>query len=127
MRDGAIPLREIPDMLVNDHTSVSGSNSLVGDDETCSTQTTINSVPRTHQEELRCIIDVVRHGDRTPKQKIKVKMSEPLVLKYFHKHSANCKKNLKIKDKRHMTEFLETVGLMITGKEHTIKEQTKKI
>ena len=29
------------------------------------------SAAHTHQEELRCIIIIIRHGDRTPKQKLK--------------------------------------------------------
>lgn len=36
-----------------------------------------------HQEELRCVVAIIRHGDRTPKQKLKVNMSEPHILKFF--------------------------------------------
>ena len=71
----------------------------------------------THQEELRCVIAIVRHGDRTPKQKLKSNMSEPLVLEYFHKHSENCKKDLKVKAKKPMEEFVKTVKQMIAQKE----------
>ena len=28
-------------------------------------------------EELRCVLAIIRHGDRTPKQKIKVKVCKP--------------------------------------------------
>jgi flagellar biosynthesis/type III secretory pathway ATPase len=34
---------------------------------------------------LRCVV-LVRHGDRTPKQKLKVSMTELQILKYFHDH-----------------------------------------
>ena len=41
----------------------------------------------THQEELRCVIAIVRHGDRTPKQKLKGDIKGKRFLKYFHDHS----------------------------------------
>ena len=72
---------------------------------------------RTHHEELLCVQVVVRHGDRTPKQKLKVKMSEPQLLKFFHDHADNFKKELKVKDKIPMTRFLETIRDMITKKQ----------
>ncbi len=28
------------------------------------------------EEELRCVLAVIRHGDRTPKQKMKMKVSQ---------------------------------------------------
>ena len=31
---------------------------------------------RGHHEELRCVLAVVRHGDRTPKQKMKMKVTQ---------------------------------------------------
>ncbi len=33
-------------------------------------------VCRDHMEELRCVLAVVRHGDRTPKQKMKMKITQ---------------------------------------------------
>ena len=83
-----------------------------------------------HQEELRCVIAIIRHGDRTPKQKLKVKMGEPLILEYFHKHTDDPKKDLKIKDKQPMTEFLNTVKTMLGRLEveakKTVEEENKK-
>ena len=79
----------------------------------------------THQEELRCVISIVRHGDRTPKQKLKVHTSEPHVLEYFHTHCKHPKKDLKVKDKTPMTEFLETVRSIITEHEMKQKNSTK--
>ena len=119
LEEGANPIREIPDRLYN--RTMSATSSMDGDDDTQTTNTltaVANKVAtnNTHQEELRCVIAVVRHGDRTPKQKLKVNMSEPLLLDYFHKHSTNAKKDLKIKDKKPMTEFLETVLAMIAQK-----------
>ncbi len=37
-------------------------------------------------EELRCVLAVVRHGDRTPKQKLKFKATQPALLALFDKH-----------------------------------------
>ena len=31
---------------------------------------------RGHYEELRCVLAVIRHGDRTPKQKMKMKVTQ---------------------------------------------------
>jgi len=71
--------------------------------------------------ELRCVIAIIRHGDRTPKQKMKVNMTEPHLLAYFHEHCDNPKKDLKIKAKKPMREFLELVKLMIREKEEARK------
>lgn len=34
-------------------------------------------------EELRCVVGIFRHGDRTPKQKLKMITTEPLFLQFF--------------------------------------------
>lgn len=113
--EGAKRVRDLPDMLIGKSSvPASASSSVAGDEEPLAT--------KTHQEELLCVIAIVRHGDRTPKQKLKVDLSEPLILKYFHKHSTNCKKDLKIKDKKPMTEFLHTVREIIKGRKNYDKE-----
>ena len=48
----------------------------------------------TNQEELRCVIAVIRHGDRTPKQKLKMDVAFPQFLD-FHKKLA-VRKNIKV-------------------------------
>lgn len=55
------------------------------------------------------MIAIVRHGDRTPKQKLKVNMTCPQILKFFHKHVKDCQKDLKVKAKAGLTEFLLTI------------------
>jgi len=112
LAEGAAPVRQIPDMLMDDGTSSIVSTKT--DDETTNSK---SKVTQTHQEELRCVITVVRHGDRTPKQKLKLKMSEPLLLQYFHDHADNVRKELKVKDKIPMTQFLATVLEMIAQKQ----------
>ena len=55
---------------------------------------------KTHQEELRCVIAVIRHGDRTPKQKLKLKVDQQLFLDFYKKHSKGRNKDLKLKAKQ---------------------------
>ncbi len=119
LEEGAKRVREMPDMLMNNPASISAHSSVNGDDDMNSTAVSQSNLVTngTHQEELRCVIAVVRHGDRTPKQKLKVNLSEPLLLKYFHKYNTNCKKDLKIKDKKAMIEFLDTILVIIAEKE----------
>lgn len=47
--------------------------------------------------ELRCVLAVVRHGDRTPKQKIKVKVMNDLFMDLFHKYCDSKGKQAKLK------------------------------
>ncbi len=58
LAEGAAPVRQIPDMLMDDATT-SSIVSTKGDDETTNSK---SKVTQTHQEELRCVITVVRHG-----------------------------------------------------------------
>ncbi|KAG5411261.1 hypothetical protein IGI04_007580, partial [Brassica rapa subsp. trilocularis] len=40
-----------------------------------------------HSEELRCVIAVIRHGDRTPKQKVKLNVTEEKLLNLMLKYN----------------------------------------
>jgi inositol hexakisphosphate/diphosphoinositol-pentakisphosphate kinase len=119
LEDGAVPVREIPDTLTSEPASMCASSSSSQVDDIEPTTRSSSSGQSLHQEELRCVIAVVRHGDRTPKQKLKVNTSEPRILDYFHMHSNNCRKDLKVKAKAPMIEFLETVKNMIVEKAAT--------
>lgn len=74
------------------------------------------SGPVAHQEELRCVIAVIRHGDRTPKQKLKLKVDHPLFLEYYMSTANGSKKDLKIKAKQPLLKFLEAIKIIITEK-----------
>ena len=51
-----------------------------------------------HQsEELRCVIAVFRHGDRTPKQKLKIVTTNERFLAFFSGTGANTRKEVKLK------------------------------
>ncbi len=41
-----------------------------------------------HPEELRCVIAIIRHGDRTPKQKMKMVVTYPHILAYYERHTS---------------------------------------
>ena len=110
--EGALPVREFPNELTSEPASISNDkismNKLAMNPRSGKTRSGSLSFG-THQEELRCVLAIIRHGDRTPKQKLKLTMNEPHILSYFHEHSNDCKKDLKVKDKAPMTEFLLTV------------------
>lgn len=54
-------------------------------------------------EELRCVCAVARHGDRTPKQKLKLSITQPGLLDLFHKY-AEKKKQAKLKSAPQLQE-----------------------
>jgi inositol hexakisphosphate/diphosphoinositol-pentakisphosphate kinase len=108
--DGALPVREFPNNLTSEPASlVQSSNSSAVEELDPPRRKRSSSIQQSHQEELRCVIAIIRHGDRTPKQKLKVNMSQPLILDYFHKQSEDCTKDLKVKGKAPLTAFLATV------------------
>ena len=57
---------------------------------------------------------IVRTGDRTPKQKMKFKVSEPRYLDYFHTFAKGPYKDLKVKSKSALVRFLEITRDIIT-------------
>ena len=108
--DGALPVREIPHDLISEPASLENSMHSPSSPRR-------DSLPDgTHQEELRCVLAVVRHGDRTPKQKIKLNMTEPLILQYFDRHSSDPCRELKVKAKALMVDFLDTVRTILAQK-----------
>ncbi len=117
------PVRNIPDQLATEPASSasivpSGSSSLADlDDMSLGKENGIATVPTTHQEELRCVITIIRHGDRTPKQKLKGDINGEHFLQYFHNHTKKVKKDLKVKAKKDMVQFLETVKACISDME----------
>jgi inositol hexakisphosphate/diphosphoinositol-pentakisphosphate kinase len=123
LQDGALPVREISNTLISEPASLCPSS--VSSQEDCTSKEKDSAMRRSssmvsvgiHQEELRCVIAVVRHGDRTPKQKLKVNMTEPQIIKYFHDHCEHPIKDLKVKAKAPMTEFLETVKAILNEME----------
>lgn len=64
-------------------------------------------------EELLCVISVIRHADRTPKQKMKVKLADERFLDFFHEHAPSPVDNVKLKSKKSLIRFLELTKSII--------------
>ncbi|KAF0697268.1 Aste57867_12040 [Aphanomyces stellatus] len=71
------------------------------------------------EEELRCVLAVIRHGDRTPKQKMKMLVSHPRFLAFYEDRvGRGKKKDLKIKTIKDLEELLAVSKDMIEIHEH---------
>jgi hypothetical protein len=126
LMEGALPVRDFPNQLTSQPASLAQSETGSVDGEKDDSPTPLRTPGRyeSHQEELRCVIAVVRHGDRTPKQKLKVTMTERHILEYFHAHSKSCEKDLKVKAKAPLTEFLQTVKQTLSEMKGTKHDNT---
>ncbi|XP_072321898.1 inositol hexakisphosphate and diphosphoinositol-pentakisphosphate kinase 2 isoform X7 [Eucyclogobius newberryi] len=57
--------------------------------------------------ELRCVIAVIRHGDRTPKQKMKMEVRNPMFFELFDKYGGDKTGKLKLKKPKQLQEVLD--------------------
>ncbi|KAF5892526.1 inositol hexakisphosphate and diphosphoinositol-pentakisphosphate kinase 1-like isoform X1, partial [Clarias magur] len=57
--------------------------------------------------ELRCVIAVIRHGDRTPKQKMKMEVRNALFFDLFEKYGGYRTGKLKLKKPKQLQEVLD--------------------
>ncbi len=58
------------------------------------------SIASRPEGELRCVLAVIRHGDRTPKQKMKMKVTQEPLLALLHKYLDSKGKQAKLKVRR---------------------------
>ncbi|XP_037835672.1 inositol hexakisphosphate and diphosphoinositol-pentakisphosphate kinase 2 isoform X10 [Kryptolebias marmoratus] len=57
--------------------------------------------------ELRCVIAVIRHGDRTPKQKMKMEVRNPMFFDLFEKYEGFKTGKIKLKKPKQLQEVLD--------------------
>ncbi|XP_072236011.1 inositol hexakisphosphate and diphosphoinositol-pentakisphosphate kinase 2 isoform X2 [Leuresthes tenuis] len=63
--------------------------------------------------ELRCVIAVIRHGDRTPKQKMKMEVRNPMFFDLFEKYGGYKTGKLKLKKPKQLQEVLDITRLLL--------------
>ncbi|XP_060899604.1 inositol hexakisphosphate and diphosphoinositol-pentakisphosphate kinase 1 isoform X13 [Labrus mixtus] len=81
--------------------------------------------------ELRCVIAVIRHGDRTPKQKMKMEVRNPMFFDLFEKYGGYKTGKLKLKKPKQLQEVLDiTRQLLVELGQHNdceIEEKKSKL
>ncbi|XP_049754223.1 inositol hexakisphosphate and diphosphoinositol-pentakisphosphate kinase 1 isoform X7 [Elephas maximus indicus] len=81
--------------------------------------------------ELRCVIAIIRHGDRTPKQKMKMEVTHPRFFTIFEKHGGYKTGKLKLKRPEQLQEVLDITRLLLAELEKEpageIEEKTGKL
>ncbi|XP_053371655.1 inositol hexakisphosphate and diphosphoinositol-pentakisphosphate kinase 2 isoform X2 [Clarias gariepinus] len=63
--------------------------------------------------ELRCVIAVIRHGDRTPKQKMKMEVRHQRFFDLFEKYDGYKSGKLKLKKPKQLQEVLDTARQLL--------------
>ncbi|KAL1140765.1 hypothetical protein AAG570_000695 [Ranatra chinensis] len=64
--------------------------------------------------ELRCVVAVIRHGDRTPKQKMKVEVRHPKFFEIFEKYGGRADGHVKLKRPKQLQEVLDIARFLLT-------------
>jgi len=82
--------------------------------------------------QLRSVVSIMRHGDRTPKQKMKMVVTHKLFFELFIKYGGEKEGRLKIKKPKKMQEILDIVRTLVEGYEndealHPIEENKTKL
>ncbi|XP_069481269.1 inositol hexakisphosphate and diphosphoinositol-pentakisphosphate kinase 1 isoform X8 [Ambystoma mexicanum] len=81
--------------------------------------------------ELRCVIAVIRHGDRTPKQKMKMEVRHPRFFELFEHHDGYKTGKLKLKKPEQLQEVLDIARLLLlelgTHNDCEIEERKSKL
>ncbi|XP_041008387.1 inositol hexakisphosphate and diphosphoinositol-pentakisphosphate kinase VIP1-like isoform X1 [Juglans microcarpa x Juglans regia] len=65
-------------------------------------------------EELRCVIAIIRHGDRTPKQKVKLKVTEEKLLNLMLKYNGGRPRSeTKLKSAIQLQDLLDATRMLV--------------
>ena len=65
------------------------------------------------REELRCVLAVIRHGDRTPKQKMKMVVRQPRLLALHLKWAGSPRKQAKLKSADQLQDLLDVTRALL--------------
>ncbi|XP_047738124.1 inositol hexakisphosphate and diphosphoinositol-pentakisphosphate kinase isoform X2 [Hyalella azteca] len=69
--------------------------------------------------ELRCLVAVIRHGDRTPKQKMKMEVRHPKFFELFAKYDGFKDGHVKLKKPKQLQEILDIArSLLVEIEQH---------
>ncbi|XP_075714215.1 inositol hexakisphosphate and diphosphoinositol-pentakisphosphate kinase 1 isoform X2 [Rhinoderma darwinii] len=81
--------------------------------------------------ELRCVIAIIRHGDRTPKQKMKMEVRHARFFELFEHHDGYKTGKLKLKKPEQLQEVLDIARLLLaelgTHNDCEIEERKSKL
>ncbi|XP_054088186.1 inositol hexakisphosphate and diphosphoinositol-pentakisphosphate kinase isoform X15 [Zeugodacus cucurbitae] len=64
--------------------------------------------------ELRCVVAVIRHGDRTPKQKMKLEVRHPKFFEIFEKYDGYKDGHVKLKRPKQLQEILDIARYLLS-------------
>ncbi|ESO04589.1 hypothetical protein HELRODRAFT_149890, partial [Helobdella robusta] len=64
--------------------------------------------------ELRCVVAVMRHGDRTPKQKMKMEVKHKMFFNLFEKYGGFQAGHLKLKHPKQLQEVLDIARFLLS-------------
>ncbi|XP_075677723.1 inositol hexakisphosphate and diphosphoinositol-pentakisphosphate kinase 2 isoform X3 [Dermatophagoides pteronyssinus] len=66
--------------------------------------------------ELRCVVGVIRHGDRTPKQKMKMEVKHPKFFKIFENYGGfkDNQHHVKLKQPKQLQEILDVARYLLS-------------
>lgn len=64
--------------------------------------------------ELRCVVAVIRHGDRTPKQKMKMEVKHPKFFEIFEKYDGFRDGHVKLKKPKQLQEILDIARYLLS-------------
>lgn len=77
--------------------------------------------------ELRCVVAVIRHGDRTPKQKLKMEVQHQKFFDVFQKYNGRQNGCLKLKRPKQLQEVLDVARYLLAEPNEVVCEKQQKL